>query len=67
MNKLKEKRLEANLRMVDLARIANVSLATIWNIEQGMGPRSRKKTRMKILNALNKTGLIVEENDIFAE
>ena len=67
MNKLKEKRLAANLRMVDLARIADISIATLWNLEQGLDRRAKPETRKKIIAALKIAGLSIGEKDVFPE
>ncbi len=67
MNKLKEKRLAANLRTLDLARIADISIATLWNLEQGLDRRAKPETRKKIIAGLKIAGLSIGEKEVFPE
>ena len=50
--KIKERRLAQNLRMDDLADKANISRATLWSIEKGMGKCSLSSL-LNVLSVLN--------------
>ncbi|MBN1270899.1 MAG: helix-turn-helix transcriptional regulator [Candidatus Aminicenantes bacterium] len=54
-NKLKEKRKEMKLRMIDVALKTGVGVSTIWLIENGYSERISKETKQKIAAGLNTT------------
>lgn len=49
---IKEKRLEMNLRMDDVAKKANITRVTLWSIEKGTANCSIKSL-FRVLNVLN--------------
>lgn len=67
MNTLKNKRLEAGLRQIDLAALSGCSIATVWSLENGLERRANPETRRKIMIGLRNAGLSVEEKDVFSE
>ena len=58
MNKLKQARLEKELRQVDLARRANISLTWLWALENGLEKRVSTKAKRRLAGAL---GMRIED------
>ena len=54
-NKLREKRKELNLRMIDVALKSGVGVSTVWLIENGYIKRISYETKRKIASGLNTT------------
>ncbi len=51
-NKVKFFRMQKRLRQVDLARIANISIGTLWLIENDFDERTSREIKEKICEAL---------------
>ena len=51
-NRVREKRKNLNLRMIDVAIMSGVGISTIWLAENGYAERVSEKTRKKIACAL---------------
>ncbi len=54
MNKLKKLRKRMGLRQLDVARISNVGVTSLYYIEAGYDSRVSQKTKKKIAKALDK-------------
>ena len=65
-NNLREKRLQAGLKISELVRAANVCARTISDIEKGKR-RGNEVTRRKILNGLNSMGAGYTYEDIWGQ
>lgn len=52
MNRVKEFRTKAKMRLVDLAVKANVSVTWIWYLENGYDERISKEIKTRIVEAL---------------
>ncbi len=60
MSTLRAARERRGLRLIDLATLCDVGMATVWNLENGYEQRASKKTKEKIA-----AGLGMKEEELF--